>query len=107
MSVIESVVVGLFCLFIVFLVLAVLYALVILLSVALKSLAGRQAVSRGKLFEAESVEEEAPGQQSTNGKLELINVDDKTAATIMAIVSHESGIPLDELNFKHIKAMDK
>jgi Na+-transporting methylmalonyl-CoA/oxaloacetate decarboxylase gamma subunit len=40
------------------------------------------------------------------GELRLIGVDEKTAAMIMAIVSHESQIPLSELQFKMIKAID-
>ncbi len=108
MSVIESVVVGLFCLFIVFLVLAVLYGMVILLSAALKALAGGNAKSAETAIEPGPMETAAAGEQQTaNGKLELLNVDSKTAATVMAIVSFESGIPLDELNFKYIKALDK
>lgn len=42
----------------------------------------------------------------TAGELKLIGVDEKTAAMIMAIVSHESQIPLSELQFKMIKAME-
>ena len=41
----------------------------------------------------------APVQPS----VELINVDEQTAAIIMAIVSHRSGISLDRLAFKSIK----
>lgn len=40
------------------------------------------------------------------GELRLIGVDEKTAAMIMAIVSHESQIPLSQLQFKTIKAID-
>ncbi len=40
------------------------------------------------------------------GELNLLGVDEKTAAMIMAIVSHESQIPLSELQFKMIKAID-
>jgi len=39
-------------------------------------------------------------------ELKLINVDDKTAAMVMAIVSDEIGIPPNELNFKYIKAVN-
>ena len=39
------------------------------------------------------------------GEVMLIDVDEKTAACIMAIVSHETGIPLSELIFKKIKAL--
>lgn len=42
----------------------------------------------------------------TAGNLRLYNVDEKTAALIMAIVCDESGIPLSELIFKSIKALD-
>ncbi len=37
---------------------------------------------------------------------ELIDVDEKSAAIIMAIVSDESGIPLERLAFKSIKKID-
>lgn len=39
------------------------------------------------------------------GDVALVDVDEKTAACIMAIVSHETGIPLSELVFKKIKAL--
>lgn len=42
----------------------------------------------------------------TCGELKLIGVDEKTAAMIMAIVSDESKIPLSELQFKSIRALD-
>lgn len=38
--------------------------------------------------------------------VELYKTDLKTAAMAMAIVSHESGIPLDRLTFKSIKLVD-
>lgn len=41
------------------------------------------------------------------GQLELYDVDEKSAAVIMAIVSHESGVPLNRLLFKSIKAIRK
>ena len=37
------------------------------------------------------------------GSLDLVDVDEKTAAVIMAIVSKESGIQLNRLSFKSIK----
>lgn len=44
--------------------------------------------------------------EATAGELKLIGVEEKTAAMIMAIISDESGIPLSELQFKSIKALD-
>ena len=42
----------------------------------------------------------------SQGTLELDGVDEPTAAVIMAIVSDESGIPLNRLLFKSIKKKD-
>lgn len=46
-----------------------------------------------------------PDTQS-QGELKLINTDEPTAAVIMALVSHQSGIPLNRLEFKSIKLME-
>jgi hypothetical protein len=40
-----------------------------------------------------------------DGELKLIDVDEKTAALIMAIVSDQSGIPLSQLRFQSIRLM--
>lgn len=42
----------------------------------------------------------------SGGELKLIGVDEPTAAMIMAIISDESQIPLSQLRFKTIKAID-
>ena len=39
-------------------------------------------------------------------KVKLINVDEKSAAMVMALVSDETDIPLDRLDFKSIKKVD-
>lgn len=44
---------------------------------------------------------------ASSGNLVLENTDDKTAAVIMAIVSNESGIPLNRLQFNSIKLIEK
>lgn len=41
-----------------------------------------------------------------HGELKLYGVDEKTAAMIMAIVSDDSKIPLEELQFKSIKLLE-
>lgn len=41
-----------------------------------------------------------------NGEVDLIGVDEKTAAVIMAIVSQQSNIPLNRLSFKSIKLIE-
>ncbi|MCH5170096.1 MAG: OadG family protein [Oscillospiraceae bacterium] len=47
-----------------------------------------------------------PETQSA-GTLDLYKTDEKTAAIIMAIVSNESGIPLNRLEFKSIKLIEE
>lgn len=49
---------------------------------------------------------ELPETQS-QGTLQLENVDEPTAAVIMAIVSNQSGIPLNRLAFKSIKLIEE
>ena len=41
-----------------------------------------------------------------NGEVDLIGVDEKTAAVIMAIVSNQTDIPLNRLSFKSIKLIE-
>ena len=47
-----------------------------------------------------------PETQSA-GQLDLYKTDEKTAAVIMAIVSDESGIPLNRLKFNSIKLIEE
>jgi len=114
MSFFESLIVGAVCMAVVFLVLAVLFTLIQTLSRVLSS-----AFAKGKnnAAEASDVQNAAvnTAQDQTaavrdpqisasvqTSSLKLNNVDDRTAAMIMAIVSHETGIPLDELVFRSI-----
>ena len=104
---------AIFMMLIVFIVLIVLWGLVAL-------------ISRGaKLFAREPVAVTAPAvlpaahpaagvttapamaQPGTifAGNIKLTEVDERSAAMIMAIVSDESGIPLSELRFKSIKKL--
>ena len=46
-------------------------------------------------------------EEKSPSELELINVDEKTAATIIAIVSDESKIPPEQMDVKYIKAIDE
>ncbi len=46
-------------------------------------------------------------EKQSAGNLELYKTDEKTAAVIMAIVSKESGIALNKLQFNSIKLIEK
>ena len=47
-----------------------------------------------------------PVAATMRGQVKLIDVDEPTAAVIMALVSHNSGIPLEKLDFKSIKPLE-
>ncbi len=94
---------------IVFIMLAVLCIVIPIISKAVQSLqkpSASQRSSPGPRNEAPAPAA-APAVPVTAvaGDVALFDVDEKTAACIMAIVSHETGIPLSELIFKAIKAI--
>lgn len=104
--------VSLFGILMVFLLLIILAVLIMIISRVVR-LGENFAGKKGKKNAAsdEPVQQSAaagtplPGTQS-QGTLELDGVDEPTAAVIMAIVSDESGIPLNRLLFKSIKKKD-
>ena len=83
--------------FIVFLMLAVLWGIIVIISRAVTALAGKEQQSAA----APAVPAPAPAPAA----VVLEGIDETQAACVMAIVSHETGIPLDELVFKSIKAV--
>jgi len=108
MSVLESLPIALFVFAMVFVLLAVLFILIVLFSVGIRSVEKRHKSAKANLVkstpaatEAEAIVEE---EVFSSGYLKLQNVDEPIAAMIMAIVSDESGIPLSELCFKSIKS---
>lgn len=105
--------VSLFGILMVFLLLIILAVLIMIISRVVRL--GENLAGKGKKNAAS--DEPAPVQQSaaagtplpgtqSQGTLELDGVDEPTAAVIMAIVSDESGIPLNRLLFKSIKKKD-
>lgn len=109
MSLPESIIVGLICIFIVFIVLASLFALVRILTAIFNNVGKKKTEVQMVNTVAEPANAEVAMEvvQASSGELKLLNVDEKTAAMIMAIVSDESGIPLSELVFKSIKAVNE
>ena len=103
---------------VVLLILALLAVLVLLLSKAVRAVESKtkkKVSTAPKSAQPESAPAKATAAQTSTplpetcsaGQLDLYYVDEKTAAVIMAIVSHESGIPLNRLQFKSIKAIEK
>lgn len=106
MSISDSILVSLFGISIVFIVLIALSWLIKIQSVLFGTIASKnkktikKTEDRQKPMTTENIIEVA------NGQLSIIDVDEKTAALVMAIVSDELQVPLSELQFKYIKAVD-
>lgn len=101
---------------VVLIILALLACIIVILSKVIRSFSGEKKNVQEKKKEVKpapakekSAVTTAPVSQASavasNG-LTLYKTGEKTAAAIMAIVSHESGIPLNRLDFKSIKFDD-
>ena len=103
--------VSLFGILMVFLLLIILAVLIMIISRVVRlgeNLAGKKNAASDEpapVQQSVAAGTPLPGTQS-QGTLELDGVDEPTAAVIMAIVSDESGIPLNRLLFKSIKKKD-
>lgn len=89
----------------VMLILAVIDLLIILVSKAIRKIESN-TVSQDDSKPIECKLPPLPKTQS-QGAVKLIGVDEPTAAIIMAIVSHQSGIPLNRLQFESIKQTEE
>lgn len=100
MSILDSLLIDAFGLAIVFLVLIVICFLIKLISVVFGSIKGKES---SEAFAVQS------GDNSIDAgrELELADVDEKTAALIMAIVSKNTNIPLSRLHFKSIRLVNQ
>ena len=88
--------------FIVFLMLAVLWGIIVIISRAVTALAGKEQQSAAAPAAPAPAPAPAPAAPAA---VVLEGTDETQAACVMAIVSHETGIPLNELVFKSIKAV--
>lgn len=89
---------------IVFLMLAALCLMIPVISRCVQVIQKKQPAAAAQPAPAPAPAAPAAGG-AYGGEVLLVDVDEKTAACIMAIVSHETGIPLSELVFKKIKAI--
>lgn len=110
MSVPESILLALFCIVIVFAVLGCLFLLIRLFSLVFGAIENarsqRETASATPEPSVALKAETVYAHDFSAGELKLYDVDEPTAAMIMAIVSDESGIPLSELCFKSIKSVN-
>ena len=92
----------------VFLLLLFLIVVIKIISTIVMAIEGKGKTAPAPAAEAPApapVKEEEKTSKPWDGKLQLIDVDEETAACIMAIISDETDIPLDELQFRRIQAL--
>lgn len=103
-SVLDALMIALSGIVIVFLMLALLWGVIAVISCVMGALEKHTAhpasVSAAAPVAAAPAAAPAPAPQ-----VKLEGVSEVEAACVMAIVSHETGIPLDQLVFKSIKAV--
>ncbi|NLB79522.1 MAG: OadG family protein [Clostridiaceae bacterium] len=106
MSFLNSLLISFIGLGLVFVVLIGLSAAITLESKVLNFFRGKDKKPISDINDDSSIAEDNAVNWADAGELKLIEVEEKTAAMIMAIVSEESEIPLAELHFKSIKALN-
>ena len=105
---------------VVMIILALLAVLVVILSKVIRVVEGASKKQKNKDKSKNTEEIKVPvsekkaqnntvtlDETQSAGNLELYKTDEKTAAVIMAIVSNESGIALNKLQFNSIRLIEK
>ena len=98
----------------VMIILAVIAMLIILVSKVIRAFENAAAKKKGNAAPVAATPAASAAKPTgvipvagvSQGTIDLVNVDEKTAAIIMAIVSDKSGIPLNRLSFKSIKLVE-
>ena len=106
-SVLDALMIALSGIVIVFLMLALLWGIIVVISRAVGALEKHTAhpVSAGAAAPSAPAPTPAAPAPAAVPQVKLEGVSEIEAACVMAIVSHETGIPLDQLVFKSIKAL--
>ncbi len=121
MPISQAVMIALSGFMVVFMMLCILWGLIVLISKFVKGLTQKQETAALRTAQedtlkaqtetvSETVKTAEPEQEVVHlpygGEIALFDVDEKTAACIMAIVADSTKIPLDHLIFKSIRALD-
>jgi len=108
MNLLDSLLLSIFGMLVVFVVLVALSFFIKIQSVVVNAISNKDNKEIKEEIKTQEVLKEQTADDAgwTAGELKLIGVDEKTAAMIMAIVSDESKIPLSELQFKSIRAVE-
>ena len=104
LSLLDALMVALSGFVIVFIMLALLWGIIIVISRAVSGVEHRAAPAMANAPAAVPAAA-VPAAPAAVPQVVLEGIDETQAACVMAIVSHETGIPLDQLVFKSIKAV--
>ena len=85
------------------LIVAIVLVVLVLLFVLISNMLRKNHKEASAEVVPQSTEPALPASPQWDGRMHLVDVEDREAALIMAIVSFESQIPLNELRFKSIK----
>ncbi len=91
---------------VVFLILGIIAAFVKIMGAILSKTGAKATITEDKPTVPEIKGTPLPDTTS-QGTLDLVNVSEKEAAVIMAIVSNKSGVPLNRLKFNSIKLISE
>ena len=107
LSLLDALMVALSGFVIVFIMLALLWGIIIVISRAVSGVEHRAAPAMANAPAAvpAAAVPAAPAAPAAVPQVVLEGIDETQAACVMAIVSHETGIPLDQLVFKSIKGV--
>ncbi|MCF0106861.1 MAG: OadG family protein [Holdemanella sp.] len=100
---IEGILIAIYGFITVFIMLTILMVVVIVLGKIINAISGKEQQKTEPVVVETKVEEPKIDTTEYVGNILLYEVDEKTAACIMAIVSDQTGIPLNNLIFKKIK----
>lgn len=104
LSLLDALVVALSGFVIVFLMLALLWGIILVISRVVSGVEHHPVPSMAAPVSA-SAPTRGAAPAAAPSQVILEGIDETQAACVMAIVSHETGIPLDQLVFKSIKAV--
>ena len=103
----EALGVALFTWAIVFAVLFIIFVCIRAFGAVVGSFSKKKDTAPAAPTAAPAAAAEDSGEEFSSGSLKLKGCDEKTAAMIMAIVSDNTGIPLNELIFKSISLVEE
>lgn len=103
LSIIEGLKIALYGFVTVFIMLAILMLIIRVLAAVVSMIETSRENKAAKIAAQKAMEDDR--EKEFVGELQLIDVDEKTAACLMAIISEETAIPLDNLIFKRIELM--